>query len=332
MKTLLLQLDGKLPNLALMRLAAHCRGRGDEVTFRNVSESGEVEPWLGDSFDHVYASTIFEKTRPVAERLKRVYPDAIIGGTGWDYSTTLESLRIGDALDYSIYPDYPHSIGFTQRGCRLSCEFCVVPKKEGKVRPSSAIADIWRGDTHPRNVVLLDNDFFGNPQWRERIEEIREGGFRVNFNQGINARLLPEEGAEALASIDYYDADFKQRRVYTAWDNRKDESVLFRGLRRLVAAGIPARRITVYMLIGYWAGETEEDWVYRQARLREFGCDPYPMPYVRNSLTLGFQRWVVGHYDRRIPWSTWKAANCDPRRLGRDKVALPLFDVSNISG
>ncbi len=64
-------------------------------------------------------------------------------------------------LDYSIYPDFTASLGFTQRGCRLSCKFCVVPQKEGKNRSTQTIAEIWRGAGHPRNLHLLDNDFFG---------------------------------------------------------------------------------------------------------------------------------------------------------------------------
>ena len=328
MKVLLLQLDGSLLNLALMRLAAHHRSLGDEVTLRRAPKPSAVEPMLGDSFARVYASLIFERTRPVAERLLRVHPDAVVGGTGWDLVATLEGVGVGDRVrpDYSDYPGYRHSVGFTQRGCRLRCPFCVVPRKEGGPRHSATAGDIWRGEPFPRNLVLLDNDFFGGPDWRARVREFRDGGFRVNFNQGVNCRTIDDEAAEAIAGLDYYDADFRKRRLYTAWDSRRDEARLFGGLDRLRRAGVPPHRVTVYMLIGYWAGETEEDWLYRRARLRDYGCDPYPMPYRRTPLAVGFQRWAVGHYDRRVPWADWKAAECEPRRLGRGRVSLPLFD------
>jgi hypothetical protein len=326
MKVLLLQLDGSLPNLALVRLAAHHRARGDAVELRQARTAQAVERGLWDAFGRVYASLIFERTRPVADALRRVYPDAAIGGTGWSLATTLEDCGVGAACDYSDYPEYRHSIGFTQRGCRLSCPFCVVAEKEGTVRPASSAHEIWRGEPWPRNLVLLDNDFFGQPGWRDRVREFREGGFRVNFNQGINARFLTDEAAEAIASLDYFDADFRQRRVYTAWDSKKDEHRLFAGLNRLVKAGVRPGRIMVYILIGYWVGETEQDWLYRQSRIRDFGADPYPMPYVRTPLTRGFQRWVCGHYDRRIPWEEFKAAECEPRRLGRQRIPLPLME------
>lgn len=328
-RTLLLQLDGSLPSLALMRLAAHRRSLGDDVELRRAPKLRDVERRLGDDFGRVYASLIFERTRAAAERLRQIYPAAVIGGTGWDLAATLEGVGVPEDTrpDYSDYPHCGYSVGFTQRGCRLSCKFCHVPVAEGKVRGAATVAEIWRGEPWPRELLLLDNDFFGQPDWRGRVLEIKEGGFKVCLSQGINARMISDEAAEALAGIDYFDADFRKRRLYTAWDSRPDEEVLFRGLGRLVKAGVPPGRITVYMLIGYWAGETEDDWLYRRGRLRDFGCDPYPMPFHRTPLTVGFQRWCVGHYDRKIPWAEWKTANCRPEDLGcRGKMPLPLFD------
>ncbi len=178
----------------------------------------------------------------------------------------------------------------------------------------------------PRELLLLDNDFFGQPHWRERIAEIRDGGFKVSFNQGINARMLNDETAVAIGSVRYYDDGMKVRRIYTAWDNRKDEATLFRGLSALVAHGVKPDHIMVYMLIGYWPGETVDDWMFRQRKLREFGCRPYPMPFVRTHDAIGFQRWVVGAYDKAISWRDWKNARYEPRnlRLNSTQIGLAL--------
>src|SRR5579862_1941803 len=114
-RTLLLQLDGALPNLALMHLARHCRDRGDEVELRRAPNAEAVEPQLGDRFDEVYASLIFQRTQPVARRLLDIYPRAVIGGTGWNFRT-LEQIGVRTRrLDYSDYPGFRQSIGFTQR-------------------------------------------------------------------------------------------------------------------------------------------------------------------------------------------------------------------------
>ena len=322
---LLLQLDGKLPNLALMRIAYHHRDRGDMVELRRAGNVQALHRHLGeDEPDLVYASTIFERTRTLAEEVQRVYPTAHIGGTGWDIERTVASVGVNPdgPIDYTDYPLWKPSLGFTQRGCRLKCSFCVVPRKEGSVRSLMTIPDIWRGDPWPRHILLLDNDFFGNPDWPQRIEELRAGQFKVSFNQGINARMLTDETASAIASVDYRDDGMTVKRIYTAWDNRRDEQRLFRGLEALVRHGVKPDHIMVYMLIGYWPEETSDDREYRRAQLRSFGCRPYPMPYRRDHELVGFQRWVIGAYDKKIPWSEWSQARYEPRNLTRTSGAV----------
>ena len=324
-RVLLLQVDGKLPNVALMRIAAHHRALDDSVELRRTPTVASIHRDLFDRHDRVYASAIFERSRPVADRIREVYPGAVVGGTGVDLATTLEGVGVTTLdQDYSVYPGFSASIGFTQRGCRLRCPFCVVPAKEGAVREEQTIASLWRGDPHPRHLHLLDNDFFGQPRWQERVAEIRDGGFRVCFSQGINARVIDEEVATAVASVDYRDDSFKVRRVYTAWDSARDEARLFRGLDLLVAAGVKPDHVMVYMLVGYWAGETATDREHRRARLRDFGARPYPMPYKRSPELLAFQRWVVGAYDKTIPWSRWMSARGQPQNLTSARQ-LPLL-------
>ena len=314
MEVILFQLDGRIPNIALMRIAHHHRAKGDEVEFR---WTGSPRRELWDNPDLVYGSAIFTKTAESVERLKREFPGAIVGGTGTEDQITLEDIGVGIEKDYSLYPRWEQSIGFLQRGCRLKCPFCVVPTKEGKMRPEQGVYDLWRGDPFPRELIVLDNDFFGNPLWQEHIDGIKSGGFKVNFNQGINCRFLTPESAEAIASINYRDVSMKARRIYTAWDNRKDEKRVIRGLEYLVDAGVKPDHIMVYMLIGYWPGETIESWLYRRDVLRKFGAVPYPMPFARTRETVGFQRWCVGAYDKRFKWEDWEAANYRPENLGQ---------------
>src|SRR5262249_19878702 len=146
MKVLLIQLDGKIPNIALMRIAAHHTSLGDEVELRRASSIGAGERGVFDPPGQGYASLLFERTRPLAERLKQVYPAAIIGGTGWDVGLRLEDIGITTtAQDYSVYPGWRQSIGFTQRGCRYRCPFCTVPRKEGSVREEQSVWYLWRG-------------------------------------------------------------------------------------------------------------------------------------------------------------------------------------------
>lgn len=317
----LLQIDGKIPNIALMRLAACHRRLGHDVVFHHADSLRSVHPFQFGHADRIYASAIFSRSKPIVDELLLGRPDAIVGGTGVD----VPPLRISNLTDYgvtttdqdySIYPTFRQSIGFTQRGCRLNCSFCVVPQKEGKVRPERTIAEIWRGEPWPRELLLLDNDFFGQPQWRERIAEIREGKFKVSFNQGINARCLTDEAAEAIASVNYRDDQMKDKRIYTAWDNRDDEERLFAGLNRLVKYGVKPDHIMVYMLCGYWPNETQADREYRRRRLREFGARPFPMIYVKTPELMGFQRWVIRRADLKCSWKDFVAANYRPENVG----------------
>ena len=300
----LTQLDGKLPNLALMALSTYHKDRGGKCYFSKSPYRDLFEP----EFDVVYGSAIFTRSKNTQEIFKREFPNSVLAGTGTDSLITVEQLTGKENIkpDYSLYPWFKSSIGFSQRGCRLKCGFCVVPKKEGKVKDSQTINEIWRGKGHPREIHLLDNDFFGQPNWEAKCDEIEEGNFKICLNQGINVRLIHEAGANRLAKLKYYDDQFKTRRIYTAWDNAKDEKIFYRGINFLLNAGIRPGHIMVYMLVGYWPGETIEDVFYRFNKLKELKVLPYPMVYDEKNKTLKrFQRWVIRRYYQFVKWEDY---------------------------
>lgn len=338
MRIKLVQIDGKLPNLALMQLASWHKARGDSVYYTRDTHHDLLDP----PFDRVYGSAIFKFSADKIARLRSTYPDAIIGGTGTDSTRTVEDV-LGEEwarFDYSLYPADTASLGFTQRGCRLACKFCVVPGKEGKARSVATINDIWRGEGHPKKLHLLDNDFFGQPeeQWRARIAEIRDGAFKVCLNQGINVRHITPAAAEALASVEYRDDSFSERRVYTAWDNLKDEAIFFRGVDMLEAAGIPGKRIMSYMLVGFDKRETWDRIWHRFNRMVERGIEPYPMVFDCRSSDLQryrelkrFQRWVVTGLYRAVLFSDYDAGRKREREQNRDCQHACQHDLFELS-
>ena len=151
-----------------------------------------------------------------------------------------------------------------------------------------------------------------NASWRKRIAEIRDGGFKVSFTQGINIRMVTPEVGAAIASIEYRDDGFTQRRLYTAWDNLKDEDVFFRGVAMLDAAGVPPKHLMAYMLIGFDKRETWDRIHHRFNRMVGLGIRPFPMVYDcratdpdRYRGLKAFQRWAVTGLYRAIPFAEY---------------------------
>jgi hypothetical protein len=317
----LIHADGRFPNLALMRLGTYFKERGIAVELKY----GPKQLW--DQRGVVFGSSIFSFTEKRRKQLEQTWGDIQWGGTGVRVDSNLSDIDASIDWetvrpDYTLYPAFEPSLGFTQRGCRLRCSFCCVPVKEGKPRSVRRIPEIYRGWPHERKILLLDNDFFGQPkdEWRERIEELRVGAHKVCFSQGINIRQIDEESAEALRRVEYRDNEFRHRVLYTAWDNLGDEAIFKRGVKILEHAGIPAKHLRVYMLIGYAKQETWEQILHRFHELVAVGCEPYPMVYNNERPDLkAFQRWAVTGLYRAVPWHQYR----DPR-LGDVMAHAPM--------
>ena len=184
----LLAVDSNYPNLALMKLSAAHKANGDNVDWYN--------PF--DSYDIVYLPKIFSFTddypHPIvnAQLVKR-------GGTGYDYTTTLPAEIDSLQPDYSLYPsiDNRTAYGFLTRGCVRHCKWCIVPKKEGFIKPYMDIEQIAVNGRD--RVVLMDNNVLAIDYGLEQIEKIAKLGIHVDFNQGLDARLVTEEVAQLLA-------------------------------------------------------------------------------------------------------------------------------------
>jgi hypothetical protein len=265
MRIALYDVDSVMPNLALMKISAYHKAQGHEVA--------PFDPLFTATYDKIYASKVFKDTDG-----SLLDPDIMeIGGTGWDVKATLPGEIEATLPDYSFY-NYPHSIGFSMRGCRFRCKFCVVPQKEGQPFGVQTIDEIWQ-QRDSNFIVLLDNDFFGNPAWAERIAEIRQHNLRVNFSQGLNIRLITQEQADAVASVKFYNLTNKYRQVHFAWDqfSQGTERLIDQGIDRCFQAGIKSWQMAFYVLIGFNTSHEED--LYRVIKLRDLGCDPYVMPF-----------------------------------------------------
>lgn len=276
------QVDGKIPNVALMKVCSYHEQQGDTV-----------EEYAGDLFwqnyDKIYMSKIFNFTPTPF-----LPPNAVIGGTGIGLDNSLDDEIEKCGLSYSLYPNCHYHLGFSMRGCRFGCHFCVVPKKEGRPKTDTDIDRLLVNPKGENRLMLLDNDFFGSPNWRVSLERIIELKLKVCFVQGLNIRIITSEQAELLAKCKYYNSSFKARYLTFAWDKfgEKQKNLIKKGIDICNNAGIPARHMQFFVLIGY---DTTPDQDYERVITlwEEWGCLPFVMPYDKeDQYQRHFARWV----------------------------------------
>lgn len=173
------------PNYALMKISAWHKAQGDAVEW--------FMPF--GKYDRVYSSKVFTFT-PEDPYLP---PDTVKGGTGYGIYDPLPD-EIDDMFpDYSIYPDCHYAIGFLTRGCIRACPWCVVPRKEGKIRPYRTWQQIKRQDS--RDIVLMDNNVLACPWGVEQLESMVGQDVRIDTNQGLDSRLVTPEIAKILSKL-----------------------------------------------------------------------------------------------------------------------------------
>jgi len=199
---LLVDIDSVIPNLALEKCKIYHKGVGDYV------ETSEMfETWA----DKIYVSSVFEWSKGRTNYWKS-NPRAIIGGTGWDYK-----IKLPDEID-KIIPKI--NIGFTTRGCIRKCTFCFVPKMEGQIRAVAKVHDIWDGLS--KELLLLDNNIIALPKhFVETCGAIRDAKIRVDFNQGLDLRLLYANRAWLLPELQ----TIRHPEYKMAWDLDDDSMV-----------------------------------------------------------------------------------------------------------
>ena len=185
----LVDVDGRrYPNLALMKISSYHKSLGDRVEFANK---------MFGNYDRVYKSKVFTFS---ADDLTPYDCEVVKGGTGYGIYTPLPDCIDQLQPDYSLYGIEDLAYGFLTRGCPNKCKWCVVPKKEGAIRPYMDVDDIARGN-NTKNIILMDNNVLASDYGIQQIEKIVERGYRVDFNQALDARLVTDEVAQLLARV-----------------------------------------------------------------------------------------------------------------------------------
>lgn len=220
MKIGLYNLQPRYKNLSLEKVRKYYTDKGYTVS--------NCTPIEAKDYDIVYASSIFDWTPQ-----DYITDKMITGGTGFNLTTILEP---------EIHAVEPHlNFGFTTRGCMRNCEFCVVPQKEGKLRISGDLNNLW--DRKSKLITLYDNNILGIPQHFSRIcHQAREYNLTLDFNQGLDHRLLTPEVVDLMKSIKHKEYKF-------AFDHPSYINSVDKAITLLKSKGI--NRCNWYVLVGY---------------------------------------------------------------------------------
>lgn len=305
MKIGLIDVDShNYPNLPLMKLSAWHKKQGDIVRWYDAFDG------LYEEYDKVYMSKVFSFTsdyqHPIyAKEVER-------GGTGYCIETVNgkeifhkeQNKNLPDEIehiypDYSIYPEQTKdtAYGFLTRGCPRGCDFCIVKDKEGLCsRKVADLSEFWRGQ---KNIELLDPNLLASKEWEELLQQLIDSKAAVNFNQGLDIRMMTEKKAEMLSQI-------PTKAIHFAWDRYEDKDIIqpkFRIFRE--KSKVNPHDLQVYCLVGDREKRVLDSDLERIYWLRDNGYAPYIMIYEKYSLPKGHELIKLQRYvnNRFIFWS-----------------------------
>lgn len=190
--------------------------------------------------------------------------------------------------DYDLYPELTKdtAYGFLTRGCPRGCGFCHVESKEGKrSRKVADLSEFWRGQ---KNIILCDPNILACPQHMELLQQLADSGAKVNFNQGLDIRLVNDKNMELLKQI-------RLDSIHFAFDRWQDKDIVepkLRAFAEKTGFNKDRGRVMVYILCNY--DTTLEQDLYRIQLCRELKFAPYPMIYDKehcDSVYKRLQRW-----------------------------------------
>jgi hypothetical protein len=255
MKIGLIDVDGhNFPNLALMKISAFHKAKGNSTKFVTIG-----------NYDKTYMSKTFTFS-PDHNNGFGNYGEIIKGGTGFNKTNTLPDEIEHIMPDYSLYNENK-AYGFLTRGCVNKCNWCIVPKKEGSIMKNADITEFWNGQ---KEAILLDNNVLAHDHGLRQIEKIIDLRIRVDFNQGLDARLIAENKdiAKLLSRVKW------SRYLRMACDTKKQIPYIEKALSNLNEFGFKNYRAFVYLLV-----KEIEDAHLRAKFLKEKGCKPFAQPY-----------------------------------------------------
>ena len=158
------------------------------------------------------------------------------------------------------------SMTFTSRGCIRKCKFCTVPILE----PDYFIKENWENDISIElpAITFWDNNWLASPNFEKDCQKLEKLGKRVDFNQGLDARLYDENKAKLLSK-------FNLNPIRFAFDHISYEKHIVNAIR--LAKKYSTKEIRVYVLYNF--NDSPEDFYYRINLLNKEKVLAFPMEY-----------------------------------------------------
>lgn len=273
--------NSPFPNLALMKISAFHKKKKSKVVIIDPSI-----PMLFPECDILYCSRVFKYNKESKyvnknKKFKRI----VRGGTGYNKT---KYKKLSDQIEH-ICPDYTlynldYSLGFLTRGCNRKCSWCIVPEKEGYIKPHADIEEFLKHD----KVVLMDNNVLACNHGVKQIEKIIKLNVKVDFNQGLDARFIDNSMAKLLCKIKWINS------IRLACDSPSQLKHVQKAVTLLRWHNIKPRNIFVYCLI-----KDPKESLERIKFLKGLNTDPFAQPYIDfktnkkpNKTQKAIARWV----------------------------------------
>lgn len=189
--------------------------------------------------------------------------DVVVGGPAVYYRPKMfaQVATVSNGLDDVVSRHNPNAT-FTSKGCIRNCPFCIVPTAEG---------DLIEFDSFPIRPIVCDNNFLAvSRNHFDRVIDKLKSLHGIDFNQGLDARLLTAYHADRLRELDI-------PVVRLAWDHIGIENQFMRSWELLIEAGFKPSQIQSYVLFNF--NDTPEDALYRLQTIKNMGGYPNPMRY-----------------------------------------------------
>ena len=277
----------RYPPLGLLKLSAYHKLLGDTTKLVRGCKRVRRKP------DRIYVTSLFTWAwKPVwqaVKHYKRLFPHAELwlGGlyasllpehaaqSGADHVYKGLFKEAEDLMpDYGLVPKWDGSLIFSSRGCNRKCPFCAVPLLEGKINSVKYSVKDLVYPKHTR-IIFWDNNILQGPGWRDIFDELEELGKKVDFNQGLDARLITEDVAGGLARLRLDSG--RCTKVRLGYDLRGNGPFVKKAIERLNAVGIRGRAIMVYTLYNF--ADDPKDFLERVREVLGWGAVCYPMRY-----------------------------------------------------